>query len=446
MLIQDGYKHKKLFGMKKKINLPSFHEVFGTSMPTADFNLDAGISNPNQNIPNPQWNCPAYPEGCTYYSQTEVNQDKDKILYSPVFQGTWSCYMENQPMGSPIDMVDAINTPMVYGLESMNETATDALTRKRQPYSVGALNGSLFQGVLSALSQGNSVSFASTWYQSFDVPVNGIISVASGLTSDHNWKFCGVKTINGLQYLIAKPWLGASWGENGFCYFSQAIIDKIGGQAYTFAPATNDTPAVYETLLSTLIRYIQRLIGLESGTIILSEFVEFEQEIQNIQAEITKLTTTSMPEEKPSEPAPQAPVTPSIDTLAVWGTPQNNYHNVGVLCDLAGLSVEEKNKIIRPCIYQESMFDNAAVNHNKNAAGTVLSTDWGICQINDYYHCLPTGTPFESSQYVVNHPTEAVQFMISMYQHGALKQWVSYSSGAYLQWSAANSPMWNLAT
>lgn len=295
MLISNGYKHKKIFGVKRKIILHSFHEVFGTSTPIGDFNLDAGISNPNQNMANPQWECPAYPEGCTYYAQTEVNQDKDKTAYSPVFQGTWSTYLENQPMGSPVDLTDSLNTLMVYGLESVGETATEALTRRRVPYGVPALNGSLFQGILSALSKGNSVSFASDWYQSFDVPVNGIVTVASGLTSLHNWKFCGLKTINGLQYLIAKPWLGASWGENGFCYFSEAILNKIGGQAFTFAPGSNSTPAVYESLLGTLIRYLQRLIGLDPGTTVLSTFDEFEEEIQTIQSEITELIKKPMP-------------------------------------------------------------------------------------------------------------------------------------------------------
>lgn len=426
MLIQkDGYRHKRFLGIKRKIKLPSFHEVFGTSLPIGDCFLDFGQSNPNQNISNPQWNCPAYPEGCTYYTQTEVNQDKDRLLYSPVFQGTWSTYLENQPMGSPVDLTDALNTPMVYGLESVNETPTQALTRKRVPYNVPALNGSLFQGILSALSQGNSVSFASTWYQSFDTPVNGIVPPPSGLTSNHNWKFCGVKTVNGLQYLIAKPWLGSGWGENGFCYFSEAILNRIGGQAFTFAVGTNSTPAVYETLLKTLISFLQRLIGIEGVTASTPE----------------DITTTTM--EIPPVTPEIAPVSPD-SIVYEWDTPQHNYHNIRVLCDEADLTVEEKN-LICECIYQESQFINSAKHENKDASGQILSTDWGLCQINDYYHCLPHGTPFESAQYVVNHPSAAVQFMISMYKNGGLKQWVSFSSGAYKQWGEPSSPMWKLA-
>lgn len=263
MLITSGVRHKRVFLIKRKIKALDFHATFGgivTSTP--DFNLDKGISNPNQNDPNPQWDCPAYPEGCTYYAQTEVNQDKDNILYSPVFQGTWSCYMENKPMGSPVDLADALNTPTVYGLQAYGEiTPTNALTRRRVPYEVRSINGSLFQGVLLALQMGNSVSFASTWYESFDSPVGGVVSLGVGDTSEHNWKFCGVKTINGTQYLIAKPWLGKNWGDNGFCYFSQEIVDTIGGQAFTFAPATSqDAQVVWETIAETLISYMRRLL------------------------------------------------------------------------------------------------------------------------------------------------------------------------------------------
>lgn len=150
---------------------------------------------------------------------------------------------------------------------------------------------------------------------------------------------------------------------------------------------------------------------------------------------ITSVTIRSMPTETPVNPD-------SISYL--WDSPQHNYHNARVLCDKAGLSVEQKN-ILSACIYQESRFNNEAINHNKDSSGKTLSTDYGICQINDYYHIAPTGTPFLSVQDVVDNPDKAVSYMITMYQHGLLKQWVSYSSGAYSQWLSQGSPMWGLA-
>lgn len=154
------------------------------------------------------------------------------------------------------------------------------------------------------------------------------------------------------------------------------------------------------------------------------------------------ISSTEIPPEVVMQPI-QTP--PSVDTLAPdWSTQQNAYHNVRVLCDLANLNVTEKN-LICACVYQESRFKNSALNNNKNAQGQIVSTDYGICQVNDYYH-IGQGKDFPSVQYVLDNPDKVVQWMISMYQHGLLKQWVSYSSGAYQQWLSQHSPMWLLST
>lgn len=143
----------------------------------------------------------------------------------------------------------------------------------------------------------------------------------------------------------------------------------------------------------------------------------------------------------PSNPPTTMPTTP--ETL-LWDTRKHSFHAVRVLCDNAGLSVEQKN-LICACIYQESQFSNAAVNKNKNSAGQVTSTDWGICQVNDYWH-IGKGKDFSSVEYVVNNPDDVVVWMIHMFKKGQLKQWVSYSSGAYKQWLKIDSPMWGLKT
>lgn len=151
------------------------------------------------------------------------------------------------------------------------------------------------------------------------------------------------------------------------------------------------------------------------------------------------------------EPVTPAPVTPTVPTaqnpdvlVDDWSKPQNAYHNTRVLCDLSGLTVEQKNTICE-CIYQESRFNNAAVCRNRNSQGIITSSDWGICQINDYFN-IGAGNPFPTVDYVVENPQAAVQFMIDEYKKGNLKLWVSYSSGVYKQWGLANSPMWKLAT
>lgn len=159
--------------------------------------------------------------------------------------------------------------------------------------------------------------------------------------------------------------------------------------------------------------------------------------------------TTTMPnntQQSPSssnESAPVVPTAPNPDTLAPdWSTQKNAYHNTRVLCDFAGLNVEQKN-IICACIYQESRF-LIDVKHANVSNGVVESTDYGICQINDYYH-IGAGKDFPSVEYVLDNPDKVVAWMIRMYQQGHIGQWVSYSSGAYRQWLVPSSPMWGLA-
>lgn len=65
------------------------------------------------------------------------------------------------------------------------------------------------------------------------------------------------------------------------------------------------------------------------------------------------------------------------------------------------------------------------------ANGKVVSTDWGICQINDYYHSGPNNP---SATYVVANPDAAVRYMARMFKAGKAGLWVSFSSGAYKQW------------
>jgi hypothetical protein len=125
-----------------------------------------------------------------------------------------------------------------------------------------------------------------------------------------------------------------------------------------------------------------------------------------------------------------------------WDTPEHARHSVRVICDEKGLSVYQKN-VITACIMQESQFYNYLPNGNpcinknysKTTPSKLLSTDWGICQINDTprWH-IGTGLAFPSVEYLMAHPEEAVRYMVRMYVAGRLGQWVSYSSGAYLKY------------
>lgn len=151
-----------------------------------------------------------------------------------------------------------------------------------------------------------------------------------------------------------------------------------------------------------------------------------------------KLNPQPAPNNSTANPIPQVPIT-NIDTLLSWDSPENNRHNVRVLCDLSGLDLHDKN-IITACVEQESDFYNympvtgLPVKHvNLARDGSIASTDWGIVQINDHYH-IGEGEDFPSVDYVMQHPQKCVQFMINCYKQGVLYLWSSYKTGAYLKY------------
>lgn len=155
------------------------------------------------------------------------------------------------------------------------------------------------------------------------------------------------------------------------------------------------------------------------------------------------------PPPMPTPPPSPAPVpTPAPQPLD-WSTPQGAFHLTRVLADKLGLTVPQKN-ILCACIYQESHFlnrhsDGTPVVHvNRNPDGSAWSTDYGICQVNDYFH-IGAGKDFPTVAYVMDNPEEAVAWMAGVLKRtGALKPWDSYTSGAYKQWLVPTSPMWLL--
>ena len=171
------------------------------------------------------------------------------------------------------------------------------------------------------------------------------------------------------------------------------------------------------------------------------------------------LSTIPEPDVVPaSVPPVQAPPSPKTAQQSVpntnpdsytypWDSPAHNWHNVRVICDNAGLTLEQKN-ILCACVYQESRFmTNPKPNQNKDPqTGKVWSTDYGIVQVNDHFH-IGAGKDFPSVEYVLNNPAKCVEWMVNIYKEtGSLQPWSSYSTGAYKQWLAPDSPMWALST
>lgn len=208
--------------------------------------------------------------------------------------------------------------------------------------------------------------------------------------------------------------------------------------------------------------FIKRIIALVSSFLVSHWDTEIEplQHAQEPQIPAPAPIITPIPAPMPTEPIqPVAPVSEPPEPL-LFDTPKHAYHAIRVLCDQADLSISKTivvngalwapKDIICACIFQESRFYNyrdgfPVKNLNLNKDGSVSSTDWGICQVNDYFH-VETGHDFPSVEYILANPESVARWMIGMYKKGQLGQWSSYKFGAFRQWLLPKSPMWNLAS
>lgn len=137
--------------------------------------------------------------------------------------------------------------------------------------------------------------------------------------------------------------------------------------------------------------------------------------------------STSTPEPKPiltiEETTPQKPIYDPVELL--WDTPQNAKHSIRLICDEEGLTFEQKNTMCAT-IGAESGYKTTARLDNKDKQGRIWSTDWGICQWNDYWHGKEI-----SPEEAVNNPEKAVRLMCQYWKRGQRTQWVAYLNGSY---------------
>lgn len=142
-----------------------------------------------------------------------------------------------------------------------------------------------------------------------------------------------------------------------------------------------------------------------------------------------KLKTIDMP----VETTPKVETTPEpVQPKYLWDNPVNIRHSVRVICDEEGLTLEQKNSMCAT-IGGESGWKINIVHPNyviRNGVKTVSSIDFGVCQINDYYH-IGKGKDFPSSNYVLNNPEACVRWMCKLWKAGQRNLWIAYKSGSY---------------
>lgn len=120
---------------------------------------------------------------------------------------------------------------------------------------------------------------------------------------------------------------------------------------------------------------------------------------------------------------------PPAQSQYVWTDPVSARHAVRQLCDAMGLPVALKNDLCA-CVAVESNFNPKAVHYNKDVNGKIWSADWGIVQVNDYFH-IGKGKDFPSVDYVLNNPENCVRWMAKLFLENKQSMWSSYSTGEY---------------
>lgn len=241
-----------LLPIKKDHRDNSFFRTFGTlntNQFVDEMNVDAGLSNPNQNLPNSQFNIPALPEGCTDYTQSELCQDEDRILYNPILLENITHANVNGGCDIRVSL-GACKTAYDHG----------------PYYNVELSHNDWFDSIRSAIQLNNrSVSVGTWWF-----PIwlgTGDLSITKApnswdttFASLHNHKICGWKTINGVTYLIDKPWIGE------YRLVPRDVINQLLSMpysgAFTIGPLAPVTQTVQLDYYNTLISYLRLILSL----------------------------------------------------------------------------------------------------------------------------------------------------------------------------------------
>lgn len=132
----------------------------------------------------------------------------------------------------------------------------------------------------------------------------------------------------------------------------------------------------------------------------------------------------------PSEaPLPPKPIQPMYD----WSTVEKARHTVRVICDEEGLTLKQKNELCATVgaesgwqsYYLSGPKKGQPVKLENKKNGVVWSTDWGIMQLNDYFH-IGKGKAFPSVQYVLDNPEKCIRWMCAQWKAGRGYWWVAF--------------------
>lgn len=243
-----------------------FHERFGGVSPQdiPDFNLDAGLTMPDQVKDQADTECVGY-------TVADILTDIFKVPFSPDFSFAAARYVAGDDPGIDGTSFHAgIQSAVAFGGLIKTLAPFDAMTKSelyisdykvwdsipkesRLPYAQNGTmnvlgNGDAFDSILFAAYNGKiPVSVGSPWFEEWAYNIQGGVVQQPVLDGQypnwHNYCIKGKKTINGVPSLIVKSWQGTRVGDNGWLYFSRETINKTlsvpGSGALTINPNGN---------------------------------------------------------------------------------------------------------------------------------------------------------------------------------------------------------------
>lgn len=173
------------------------------------------------------------------------------------------------------------------------------------------------------------------------------------------------------------------------------------------------------------------LLGMKALFALLKDIFLFIMTNKNDSA--TPPTPPVIPEPTPTPPQPVTPPTaPPVPSQPYdWSTPTAVRHSVRVLCDEMGMTVEQKNTMCATIGAESNGYNTKALNHNYFKSGKLASTDWGLCQWNDYYHGKEISGGYDGE--AMNNPEKAVRLMGHYWKMGELYRcwWIAYKNGSF---------------
>jgi hypothetical protein len=244
-----GYKLTKSSWKDRKFQS---HLIFGVAEAVPDtYNVDDGSWFPDQDKDN-------RPTECTAYLVTDSARDHTGVRYSEDFNFMKTLVIMNAPANANgADLRSAYMVAPSFGLLERDNEPGVIEANPDQSFSANYVNWPIEVDHIASKNKkafvtitgpydfsSNAQSFmwqtkerrysvgvGTTWYAEFErIGSDGVLpDNPKFATGGHAYKLCGWKLIDGQKYWVLKTWQGPTYGDNGYCYMSFPLMNRLVG-------------------------------------------------------------------------------------------------------------------------------------------------------------------------------------------------------------------------